>query len=152
MCGPRLYLARKRRARRPSGLAPFMARDVVDGEIVESADALAAWFEAGCKPEGPFLVGTEHEKIPFYRRDHSPVPYGGDKGIAALLEGMASALCWERIEDGENLIGLYDPKTGAAISLEPGGQFELSGAPLDTAHETAAELKRHLAVCRPVAG
>ena len=65
-----------------------MARDVVDSEVVESRDALVAWLEAGCKPAGPFRVGTEHEKIPFYRADHSPVPYGGDKGIRALLEGM----------------------------------------------------------------
>ena len=117
-----------------------MARDVVDGEIVESRDALAAWFEAGCKPAGPFRVGTEHEKIPFYRADLSPVPYEGERGIRALLEGMNARLGWERIEDGGHLIGLYDATGGAAISLEPGGQFELSGAPLDTAHETAAEL------------
>ena len=128
-----------------------MARDVVDGEVVESRDALAAWFEAGCKRTGALRVGTEHEKIPFYRRDLSPVPYEGEKGIAALLEGMNARLGWERIEDGGNLIGLYDEKGGGAISLEPGGQFELSGAPLETAHETAAELERHLAACRAVA-
>ena len=128
-----------------------MARDVVDGEVVESRDQLAAWFEAGCKPSGPLRVGTEHEKIPFYRAQLSPVPYAGAKGVAALIEGMNAELGWERIEDGGNLIGLFDAKGGGAISLEPGGQFELSGAPLETAHETAAELGRHLAVCRAVA-
>jgi glutamate--cysteine ligase len=128
-----------------------MARDVVDGEVVESRDALAAWFEAGCKPAGPFRVGTEHEKIPFYRADLSPVPYGGDRGIRALLEGMNARLGWELIEDGGHLIGLYDANGGGAISLEPGGQFELSGAPLDTAHDTAEELDRHLGHCRAVA-
>ena len=125
-----------------------MARDVVDSEVVESRDALVAWLEAGCKPEGPFRVGTEHEKIPFYRADHTPVPYGGEKGIRALLEGMQAHLGWERIEDQGNLIGLYDAKGEGAISLEPGGQFELSGAPLDDAHLTAIELDRHLAACR----
>ncbi|MBV8103799.1 MAG: glutamate--cysteine ligase [Hyphomicrobiales bacterium] len=128
-----------------------MARDVVDGEVVESRDALAAWFEAGCKPDGPFRVGTEHEKIAFYRSNLSPAPYEGKRGIRALLEGMNARLGWERIEDGGHLIGLYDTNGGGAISLEPGGQFELSGAPLDTAHETAEELDRHLGHCRAVA-
>ena len=128
-----------------------MARDVVDSEVVELRDALVAWLEAGCKPAGPFRIGTEHEKIPFYRADHSPVPYGGDKGIRALLEGMRARLGWDQIEDGGNLIGLYDPNGGGAISLEPGGQFELSGAPLDDAHLTVEELDRHLAAARAVA-
>ncbi|MGC9958475.1 glutamate--cysteine ligase [Roseiarcus sp.] len=128
-----------------------MARDVVDSEVVESRDALVAWLEAGCKPAGPFRIGAEHEKIPFYRANHSPVPYGGDKGIRALLEGMRKRLSWDGIEDGGNLIGLYDPNGGGAISLEPGGQFELSGAPLDDAHATADELDRHLTVARSVA-
>ena len=128
-----------------------MARDVVDEEIVESRDALAAWFEAGCKPTGPFRVGTEHEKIPFYRANLSPVSYEGESGVRALLEGLNARLGWERIEDGARLIGLYDQKGGGAISLEPGGQFELSGAPLDTAHETSVELERHLADVHAVA-
>ena len=128
-----------------------MARDVVDGEIIESRDALAAWFEKGCKPSGPFRVGTEHEKILFYRDGLSPVPYAGDRGVGALLETMNVELGWERIEDAGHLIGLYDGRSGAAISLEPGGQFELSGAPFDTAHETAAELARHVEVCKSVA-
>jgi glutamate--cysteine ligase len=128
-----------------------MARDVVDSEVVESRAALVAWLEAGCKPAGPCRVGTEHEKIPFYRADHSPVPYGGERGIRALLEGMRARLGWEGIEDGEALIGLYDARGGGAISLEPGGQFELSGAPLDDVHATADELEGHLAACRAVA-
>jgi glutamate--cysteine ligase len=128
-----------------------MARDVVYGEIVESHDALVAWFEAGCKPTGPFRIGTEHEKIPFYRADLAPVPYEGESGIRALLEGMSAKLGWERISDGGDLIGLHDEHGGAAISLEPGGQFELSGAPFETAHETALELERHLADCRTIA-
>jgi glutamate--cysteine ligase len=128
-----------------------MARDVVDSEVVESRDALVAWLEAGCKPTGPFRVGAEHEKIPFYRADRSPVPYDGRRGIRALLKGMGAKLGWEGIEDRGNLIGLYDANGGGAISLEPGGQFELSGAPLDDAHATAEELDRHLAVIRAVA-
>ena len=64
---------------------------------------------------------------------------------------MRAQLGWDRIEDGGALIGLYDANGGGAISLEPGGQFELSGAPLDDAHLTANELDRHLAACRIVA-
>jgi glutamate--cysteine ligase len=129
-----------------------MARDVADGEIVESRDALAAWFEAGCKHDAPLRIGTEHEAILFYRDRHAPAPYEGGRGIGALLEGMNARLGWERIEDGASLIGLYDGEGGAAISLEPGGQFELSGAPLETAHETAEELQRHIESFRVVAG
>ena len=105
-----------------------MARDVVDSEVVESRDTLVAWLEAGCKPAGPFRVGTEHEKIPFYRADHSPVPYDGERGIRALLEGMRGHLGWERIEDGENLIGgdgisktiLWRKCAGERTALAPG--------------------------------
>ena len=128
-----------------------MARDVVDGEIVESRGALAAWFEAGCKHDAPLRVGTEHEKILFYRAGHAPVAYEGDTGVRALLEGMNASLGWERIEDGGHLIGLFDEQGAAAISIEPGGQFELSGAPLETAHETADELARHIEIWRSVA-
>lgn len=128
-----------------------MARDVTDTQPIETRDELVAWFEAGSKPSGPFRVGTEHEKVPFYRADNSPVPYGGGRGIRALLEGMQARLGWEPILDGENLIGLFDEKAGGAISLEPGGQFELSGAPLDTIHETAAETRGHFDDVKAVA-
>jgi len=121
-----------------------MARDIIDANSVESRDALVSWLEAGCKPAASFRVGTEHEKIPFYRADLTPVPYEGARGIRALLEGMQSLLGWEAIVDGGNLIGLFDAAGGGAISLEPGGQFELSGAPLETVHQTAAEIDAHL--------
>src|SRR5271165_63002 len=125
---PRDYLPAGTPDRRPQGHKTFMARDVVDGEIIESRDALAAWLETGCKRDGPLRLGTEHEKILFYRAGHTPVPYEGERGVAALIEGMNGRLGWTRIEDGGRLIGLYDEAGGGAISLEPGGQFELSGA------------------------
>src|ERR1700685_3738707 len=106
-------------------MSACMARDVVDSEVVESRDALVAWLEAGCKPAGPLRVGAEHEKIPFYRASHSPVPYGGDKGIRALLEGMRKRLGWDGIEDGGNLIGLYDPNGGGPTLLGAGRAVEL---------------------------
>ena len=122
-----------------------MARDQVDMTPIESRDELVAWFEAGCKPKSQFRVGTEHEKFPFRIKDHSPVSYAGTRGIRALLEGMKLILGWEPIMEGDNIIGLADVTGGGAISLEPGGQFELSGAPVDNVHQTAGELFAHLA-------
>ncbi len=131
-----------------------MARDVSDTTPLSGRDDLVGWIEAGCKPADQHRVGTEHEKVPFYRADHAPVPYdgrGGQGGIRHLLEGMRDALGWEPILDGESIIGLADDAGGGAISLEPGGQFELSGAPLRTMHETQAEFDHHFAALRPVA-
>ena len=118
---------------------------------VETRDELVAWFEAGCKPKARYRAGTEHEKFAFTIDGHKPVPYGGPRGIRALLEGMQLLLGWEPILEGENIIGLADVTGGGAISLEPGGQFELSGAPVETVHQTASELMAHLAQLREVA-
>jgi glutamate--cysteine ligase len=129
-----------------------MARDIIDASPIESRDALVAWLEQGCKPADRFRVGTEHEKIPFLRASHAPVAFEGAKGIEALLRAMQAKLGWESILDEDRLIGLYDANGGGAISLEPGGQFELSGAPLATIHETAQEIDRHLADVAEVGG
>ena len=129
-----------------------MARDVVDDELVDSRKDLVSWLEAGCKPEHAFRVGAEHEKIPFYVAEEAPVPYAGPRGIGALLKGMQARLGWRPIEDDGVLIGLYDLDGGGAISLEPGGQFELSGAPQRSVHEVADELTSHLTAAHEVAG
>ncbi|MGH6925138.1 MAG: glutamate--cysteine ligase [Propylenella sp.] len=128
-----------------------MARDTADLTPIESPRDLAAHLESGCKPREAWRIGTEHEKIGFYKDGHSPVPYDGPRGIRALLEGMQTRLGWEPILDGDNIIGLTDPIGGAAISLEPGGQFELSGAPLKSIHQTCREVHAHLAQVREVA-
>jgi glutamate--cysteine ligase len=132
-----------------------MARDTVDATPIEGRDELVAWIEKGIKPETAFRLGTEHEKFPFYIKDNAPVPYetpaGRAGGIRALLEGMQVRLGWEPILEHGNPIGLFDSKGGGAISLEPGGQFELSGAPLATVHETAVETDAHLAHANAVA-
>lgn len=128
-----------------------MARDQIDMTPIETRDELVAWIAAGEKPTSQFRVGTEHEKIPFRTGDHSPVPYEGRRGIRALLEGMQMLLGWEPILEGKTIIGLADVTGGGAISLEPGGQFELSGAPLETIHRTCSELNSHLAQLRQVA-
>src|SRR5215471_16317878 len=128
-----------------------MARDQIDMTPLQSRDELVAWFEAGCKPNSEFRIGTEHEKTPFTLEGHRPVPYEGAHGIGMLLEGMQLLLGWEPIVEGDNIIGLFDVTGGGAISLEPGGQFELSGAPVTTVHQTASELMAHLAQLREIA-
>jgi glutamate--cysteine ligase len=127
-----------------------MARDQVDMTPINSRDELVAWFAEGCKPKEKFRIGTEHEKFAFTVQGHRPVPYGGRRSIRALLDGMQHLLGWDPIMEGENIIGLAGV-TGGAISLEPGGQFELSGAPFDNVHQTASELMAHLAQLREVA-
>src|SRR3569833_2656472 len=116
-----------------------MARDQIDMTPLESRDELVGWLEAGVKPPSAFRIGTEHEKTPFTLEGHRPVPYEGARGIGALLEGMKLLLGWEPIMEKGNIIGLYDVTGGGAISLVPGGQFELSGAPVENVHQTLSE-------------
>jgi glutamate--cysteine ligase len=118
-----------------------------DPTPISSARQLAGWFAAGSKPRDAWRIGTEHEKFGFRRGDLAPPPYEPG-GIRAMLEGLM-AFGWEPILDRGNPIGL---KRGeASVSLEPGGQFELSGAPLVSMHEAAAELADHLREVREVA-
>jgi glutamate--cysteine ligase len=128
-----------------------MARDQVDMTPIETRDELIAWFEAGCKPKSQFRIGTEHEKFAFTLEGHRPVPYAGRRSIRTLLEGMQHLLGWEPIMEAGNIIGLFDVTGGGAITLEPGGQFELSGAPVETVHQTCSELMAHLAQVKEVA-
>jgi glutamate--cysteine ligase len=129
-----------------------MARDVIDSTPIGSRDELVAWIEKGVKPPSQFRIGTEHEKFPFRAGTHQPVPYEGSNGIRALLEGMQAMLGWEPIMEGEHIIGMLDITGGGAISLEPGGQFELSGAPLNSIHQTCSEIHAHLAQVREIGG
>ena len=128
-----------------------MARDQVDLTPIERRDDLVDWIAQGVKPKSQFRIGTEHEKFAFTLEGHRPVPYEGRRGIRALLEGMQHLLGWQPIMEGPNIIGLFDVTGGGAISLEPGGQFELSGAQVETVHQTSSELMAHLAQVREVA-
>lgn len=102
----------------------------------------------GCKPKAEWRIGTEHEKIAFAKADNSPLPYAGETSIRALLEGL-QRFDWQPVEENGHLIALK--RDGASVSLEPGGQFELSGAPLEHVHQTCAEVTRHLREVREVA-
>ncbi len=128
-----------------------MARDQVDMTPIETRDELVAWIAQGCKPKSQFRIGTEHEKFPFTIEGHNPIPYDGRRSIRALLEGMQQMLGWDPIVEDGNIIGLFDVTGGGAISLEPGGQFELSGAPVETVHQTCSELMAHLAQVKEIA-
>jgi glutamate--cysteine ligase len=119
-----------------------------DATPIRSVRQLADTLAVGAKPRERFRIGTEHEKFGFRRTDFSPPPYEPG-GIRAMLEGIC-ALGWEGIEDQGELIGLKH--AGQSVSLEPGGQFELSGAPLASLHETRDELNRHFADVHRVAG
>ena len=126
-----------------------MSSETTDDTPVEGFDQLVEWIAAGCKPPEDWRIGTEHEKFPFYTDTLEPVPYEGERGIRALLEGMREHLGWEPGHDDGRIISLKGDD-GSSISLEPGGQFELSGAPLETIHETCAESNAHLAAVREV--
>ena len=128
-----------------------MARDTTDFRPIEGTDELVSHLAEGCKPKEQWRIGTEHEKFPFYVDGNAPVPYGGDRGIKAILEGMQRVLGWEPIIDAGHIIGLVEPTGQGAISLEPGGQFELSGAPVETIHQTCREGNAHLAQLREIA-
>src|SRR6202012_2665789 len=128
-----------------------MASAAVDDRPL-TADMLAAHLAEGCKPESQFRIGAEHEKFVFRLGSHAPVPYEPPKsekgGIKALLEGLM-AYGWQGVYEGETLIALERGK--ANVSLEPAGQFELSGAPLETIHEIWDETRQHLEECKTVA-
>jgi glutamate--cysteine ligase len=119
-------------------------------------DDLTAWFASGCKPASEWRVGAEHEKFGFNLKNYAPPPYEGDAGIYALLTGL-KRFGWEDVLEAPQddpagpptLIALH--RGGANISLEPGGQFELSGAPLETMHDICAETGRHLEEVKVVA-
>jgi len=119
------------------------------GGPVESRDQLVAYLESGSKPASRWRIGTEHEKFGYRLKDFAPVPYEGAGGIKAMLEGM-TRFGWQPVIEGEALIGLSN-EDGAGISLEPGGQFELSGAPVANLHETCFEVNNHLDQVRQVA-
>jgi len=121
--------------------------------VVESRDELVAYLEAGSKPKSDWRIGTEHEKFGFYRQGHGPIPYEGERGIRVLFETLQDRFGWDPVKEEGNIIALQrrDCPKGGAITLEPGGQLELSGAPLENVHETYEELRQHLAEVREAA-
>ena len=115
-----------------------------DATPITSVRQMAEYLAAGCKPPDRFRIGTEHEKFGFRLPDLAPPPYEPADGHSASIRDILTGLVrfgGAAILDGENIIGLK--QDSASVSLEPAGQLELSGAPLDTLHETKHELETH---------
>jgi len=108
---------------------------------IEARAQLIEYLASGSKPPSEWRIGTEHEKFGFRHEDLRPIPYEGERGIRAVLEGIAK-FGWQRVEENGQLIALTQDK--ASVTLEPAGQLELSGAPLIDVHETCRETAQHL--------
>ncbi len=119
------------------------------GGPIERHEQLAQFLADGCKPRDQWRIGTEHEKFGYCKDTLQPLPYAGERSVLAVLEGLKDRYGWEPIEEAGNLIGLK--KDGANVSLEPGGQLELSGAPLESIHQTCDEVNEHLREVKAVA-
>jgi len=120
------------------------------GGLIEHDGQLAEYLASGCRPREQWTIGTEHEKFGYSLKDHLPLPYEGPCSIRAMLEGLRDRYGWLPVEEAGKIIGL-SYKDGANVSLEPGGQLELSGAQLNTIHETCDEVNEHLREVRSVA-
>lgn len=119
------------------------------GGPIESRGQLAEYLESGCKPRESWRIGTEHEKFGYDAATRNPLPYEGPCSIKAMLEGLRDRFGWSPVEEAGNIIGLS--RNGAHVSLEPGGQLELSGAPLENLHQTCDEVNCHLREVQEVA-
>ena len=119
------------------------------GGPIEHMGQLAEYLEAGNKPASDWRIGTEHEKFGYCKDTLRPIPYAGERSVLAVLEGLRDNHGWAPVTEEGNLIGLE--KDGANVSLEPGGQLELSGAPLETIHETCDEVNAHLRDVKDIA-
>jgi glutamate--cysteine ligase len=121
-------------------------QDSAPSSAISSKDDLVGWIAKGEKPADLWRIGTEHEKFLFHVDTQAPVPYDGPRGVKALMDGLSTRYGWEPIREGDTTIALKRPdgEAGGTVSLEPGGQFELSGDPLITLHEVAHETKVHL--------
>ncbi len=119
------------------------------GGPIERPEQLAEYLESGCKPKEDWRIGTEHEKFGYCKDTLKPLPYDGPRSIKAMLEGLRDTYGWNPIYEAGNIIGLE--MKGANISLEPGGQLELSGSPLASIHQTCDEVNEHLREVQTVA-
>ena len=112
------------------------------GGPIEHHEQLAQYLADGCKPKTDWRIGTEHEKFGYCKDTLQPLPFEGERSIEAVLAALRDRHGWAELREGGKLTGLE--KDGANVSLEPGGALELSGAPLESIHETCDEVNQHL--------
>ena len=120
------------------------------GGSIERHEQLAEYLASGCKPKDQWRIGTEHEKFGYCKDTLLPLPYDGPRSILKMFEGLRDKYGWNPVYEQDKMIGLTYAD-GANISLEPGGQFELSGAMLETIHQTCDEVNEHLREVQDVA-
>ncbi len=121
-------------------------------EQISHRDELVAYLTDGCKPKEQWKIGTEHEKFAFNAETLTPLHYEGETGVKALLSELQSRFGWTPLMEKHKIIGLKQPDCplGGSITLEPGGQIELSGAPLENIHQTCNEVHTHLSQVREI--
>src|SRR5690606_12810170 len=140
--------------RRQAGFASMsrassMSSHSHDGDTpISRRDLMVAVLASGEKPRADWRIGTEHEKFGFRMDDLRPPGFDGERGIEALLKGL-TRFGWAPMDEGGRTIGLS--KDGASVTLEPAGQLELSGAPLEHIHQTCREVRSHLHEVKAVA-
>jgi len=121
-------------------------------QVIEKNDELEAYFQNAGKPRENWRVGTEYEKVGIDRRTGKAIPYFGNRGVERILRELIDRFGWEPEEQGRYIIALSRDK--AQITLEPGGQIELSGEPCDSLHCTVGEFNQHIRelieVCEPL--
>ena len=118
-----------------------------ESPLIESRADLIAEFSGGEKPRENWRIGTEHEKFVYRRGDHRAPSYDEPGGIRDLFHGLTQ-FGWQPVREDGNVIALSGPD--GTISLEPAGQFELSGAALQNLHQTCSEAARHLGQCKMI--
>lgn len=120
-----------------------------DDSPVENPQQLIDWLSKGEKTKSNCLIGSEHEKIIFHNKTNDPIKFFGDVGILSLLTELSKKPDWEPAFEDGNIIALASKATGASISLEPGGQLELSDAPVKTIHDCCCGITKHLQELKP---
>ena len=123
----------------------------IDNTVITNRTQLVEFLEDGCKPDrSTWRIGSEHEKFIFHRDDNSPLTYLGGNGRAGVRDVLNAFVerGWSPVEENGNVIAAL--KDGASVTPEPGGQFELSGAPLETIHQTCNETSSHLQAAREI--
>ena len=118
-----------------------------DSPLINDRADLVSYFERGSKPPQDWRIGTEHEKFAYRHDDLRPLPYEGEVGIRAILEGL-QRYGWVPVIEGDSIIALT--QDGQAVTLEPSGAVELSGAPVENLHQTCHEVNIHLAQVKEI--